>query len=105
MRLSVRNRWEGFWFEPSAPIGLAICRVLFFGAFLLYYFRISYAELGNMPPHAWQAIWPFAPLGLGPPSASALDILQWAWRVSLFAACIGVAWRIASLIALLSERI
>jgi len=99
MRRSVRNRWEAFWFEASAPIGLATCRVLFFGAFLLYYLRISYAELETMPPHAWQAIWPFAPLGLGLPSASTLNMLQWVWLVSLFAACIGLAWRIASLVA------
>jgi hypothetical protein len=98
-RISVRSRWEAFWFEPSPAIGLAICRVLFFGAFLLYYLRINYTELGNLPPHAWRAVWPFAPLGLGLPSASTLDMLQWVWRVSLFAACIGVMWRMASLVA------
>src|SRR4029453_4713994 len=85
MRLSVGSRWEAFWFEPSAAIGLAICRVLFFGAFLLYYLRINYTELGSLPPHTWRAVWPFTPLGLGLPSASTLDMLQWVWRASLFA--------------------
>lgn len=73
--------------------------MLFFGAFLLYYLRIDYTELGSVPPHAWRAVWPFASLGLGLPSASTLDMLQWVWRVSLFAACLGLAWRIASLVA------
>ena len=99
MRVSLRNRWNAFWFEPSAAVGLAICRVLFFGAFFLYYLRIDYRELERLPPHAWHAVWPFAPLGITLPSAATLNLLQWLWRASLLAACVGVAWRLASVAA------
>jgi hypothetical protein len=99
MRVSVRSRWDEFWFEPSAAIGLATCRVLFFGAFLLYFLRIDYTELGTVPPYSWRAVWPFAPLGLTLPSAATLNVLQWLWRASLLAACLGVAWRLASVTA------
>jgi hypothetical protein len=99
MRVSNRRRWDAFWFEPSAPIGLAICRVLFFGAFLLYFLRIDYTELGAVPPHAWRAVWPFAQLGISLPSIATLDVLQWLWRASMLAACIGLAWRWTSVAA------
>jgi hypothetical protein len=99
MRMSVLSRWDEFWFEPSAAIGLATCRVLFFGAFLLYFLRIDFTELGSVPPHSWRAVWPFAPLGLTLPSASTLNVLQWLWRASLLAACLGAAWRFASVTA------
>src|SRR4029453_6970045 len=96
MRVSVRGRWDEFWFEPSAAIGLATCRVLFFGAFLLYFLRIDYTELGSVPQHSWRAVSPFAPLGLTLPSAATLNVLQWLWRTALLAACLGVAWRFTS---------
>ena len=99
MRVAVRSRWDAFWFEPSTPTGLAICRVLFFGAFLLYFLRIDYRELGDVPPHAWRAVWPFAQLGISLPSVATLNVMQWLWRGSMFAACIGFAWRWASLAA------
>ena len=99
MRVPVRSRWDAFWFEPSTPTGLAICRVLFFGAFLLYFLRIDYRELGDVPPHSWRAVWPFAQLGISLPSDATLNVLQWLWRGSMFAACIGFAWRWASLAA------
>lgn len=99
MRDSVRSRWNAFWFEPSTATGLAICRVLFYGAFFLYYLRIDYKELGNLPPHAWRPVWPFEPLGLGLPSVATLNVLQWLWRGTMFAACIGFAWRWTSIAA------
>jgi hypothetical protein len=99
MRGAVQRKWNAFWFEPSAPIGLAICRVLFFGAFLLYYLRIDYRELGDLPSIAWHPIWPFTPPGLSLPSTATLNVLQWLWRLSLLCACIGFAWRWASLAA------
>ncbi len=73
--------------------------MLFFGAFLLYFLRIDYRELGDVPPHAWRAVWPFAQLGISLPSVATLNVLQWLWRGSMFAACIGFAWRWASLAA------
>jgi len=99
MRASVRNRWNRYWFEPAPPIGLAICRVLFFGAFLVYYLRISYTELADVPPHSWHAIWPFVLVGIRLPSALTLNVLQWLWWASLLGACVGAAYRWTSLAA------
>jgi hypothetical protein len=99
MRGAAQRGWNAFWFEPSGPIALAICRALFFGAFLLYYSRIDYRELGELPSIAWHGIWPFSPVGLRLPSTATLNVLQWLWRLSLLCACIGFAWRWASVAA------
>jgi hypothetical protein len=99
MRASVRNLWNRYWFEPAPPIGLAICRALFFGAFLLYYLRINYTELADLPPHSWHAVWPFDLVGIRFPSPLTLNVLQWLWSASLLGACVGVAYRWTSLAA------
>jgi hypothetical protein len=99
MRASVRTLWNRFWFEPAPPARLAICRVLFFGAFFVYYLRINYAELSDLPAHSWHAVWPFELVETTLPSTLTLNVLQWLWSASLLGACLGVAYRWTSLAA------
>jgi hypothetical protein len=99
MRAFLSDRWDAFWFEPSPAIGLAVCRVLFYGAFLAYFLRIDYMELAELPQGFWQPIWPFRTLGLAVPSAALIDLLQWLWRASLLAACVGLATRWSTAVA------
>jgi vitamin K-dependent gamma-carboxylase-like protein len=102
MRASLAGRWDEFWFEPTPAIGLAICRVLFYGAFFAYFLRIDYTELAALPTSFWQPMWPFRSLGPGVPSAAVLNLLQWIWRASLVASCLGFAtrWSTAAAFAL-----
>lgn len=92
MAAFLKRKWDAFWYEPSSATSLAICRVLFFAAFLLYFLRVDHRELADLPPGIWTPLWPLG-LGLSVPSAAALDVLQWLWRVCMLSACLGLATR------------
>ena len=98
---SLLRRWNAFWFQPSPAIGLAVCRVLFFAAFAVYYLRLDYGELADIPAGIWLPIWPFRMLDLSVPGAATLSALRWLWQTTMLAACIGLFTRISATVALL----
>lgn len=91
--VATRQRWTGFWFEPSTPTNLAVCRVLTYGAALLYYRDATFAEWAGFPRLYWSPIWLFGDLGLPVLSAATIGWLTSAWKAALALACVGLFTR------------
>jgi hypothetical protein len=88
-----------FWFDPSAPGDLGLSRVLFFGGLLLMYLPIDFSGWGHVSPAFWMPVPLFSALHLKPLAANALDLLQFAWRVSLLCSAIGIGTAVSQWIA------
>lgn len=91
--------WRTYWFAPSTPVDLACARIAFLGALFVYYLPRDYAGLPSAGDVFWNPIWAFEVLGLGRAGASDLVLLQAAWKLSLFLACIGLFTRTSLFVA------
>ena len=87
------RRWMRFWFEPAAPINLAVSRVIFFGVLALFYAPHQFAVWGTVSPALLQPIWLFDRFHLPVLSPGALAIVEGVWKLSLGLACIGLFTR------------
>jgi hypothetical protein len=85
-----------FWFEPTDPSNLGICRALFFGlvfsGFLPYDVSI-WSEVGEV---FWMPIPLFRYMHLPVLSHEVIEILQVAWKVALGFSCVGLLSRIST---------
>jgi hypothetical protein len=85
--------WVRFWFAPVEPLNLGICRILFFGAFFLFYLREDFSAWGEVSESFWMPIDLFELLHLSALSGSLLAVVQSVWKVSLALSCIGIFTR------------
>src|SRR2546425_6603238 len=99
--LLIREGWRSFWFEPSRPFNLALCRVLFFSAFFLYYLPQDFSAWGDVSKAFWSPIWIFDLLALPILPGYWLLILQRVWKLALLASCFGLLTRPATVISFL----
>jgi len=97
----LRGAWDRFWFAPSPPLNLGICRALFYGGILAVLVRYDVSGFGGVSDAFWNPIWWFRLLGLPKPSQEALQAIQWTWKLSLAAACVGVSTRLATAVSFL----
>jgi hypothetical protein len=97
--VSARERWLRFWFEPSSPLSLGICRVLFFGFLLVLYVPRDFAAWGRVSSVFWEPTWLFQVLRLPLLPAPALELLQWVWKAALALSCVGLLTRLATGVA------
>jgi hypothetical protein len=88
-----RERWMRFWFEPVEPLNLGLCRVLFFGAFILFYLREDFSAWGEVSNAFWMPISFFETLHLPVLSSGLLAVIQGIWKVSLALSCLGLFTR------------
>jgi hypothetical protein len=88
--------WRRFWFEPTPPTNLGICRVLFYGAFFLYYLPYDFSTWAAVPREFWDPIWLFQRLHLPILSADALTLLQAIWKTALALSCVGLLTRLST---------
>jgi hypothetical protein len=93
--VSVRETVRSFFFVPSAPINLAVCRFIFCGWLLGCFFGYDVAQWARMPADTWEPVW-FVELFGRLPSARTLTGLGVAWKVSLVLGALGL-WRPVSL--------
>ena len=60
--------WHNFWFAPEKPDNLAICRILFFGSFFLFYVFWArfgdFAAWGSVSIVFWKPTWLFGALDI-----------------------------------------
>src|SRR5215210_7305737 len=91
--LVLREWWVRFWFEPVESLNLGICRILFFGAFFLFYLREDFSAWGEVSESFWMPIDLFELLHLSALSGSLLAVVQSIWKVSLALSCIGIFTR------------
>ncbi len=91
------KRWQAFWFAPSSPAPLGICRALFFGLLLPEMLDPNLSLWGDVSPvflaHPWFRL-PILP-------ESALRMLQIVWYVSLITSAIGLWTRGSMAVAFL----
>lgn len=82
-----------FWFEPTDPLNLGLCRVLFFGVFFLFYLPQDFSGWGEVSDVFWTPIPLFEILHIPVLSSSLLVVVQNIWKLSLALSCLGLFTR------------
>ena len=90
------ERWRRFWFPPCGPQALAACRILFYGAFFLFYLPVDFSLWGSVSRVFWMPTPLFRLLGLQPLSPEGLGLLQLFWKAALLFSCLGLATRFST---------
>ena len=85
-----------FWFEPVEPLNLGLCRVLFFGAFFLFYLPQDFSAWAEVSDSFWMPIALFEILHLPVVSSGVLAMLQSIWKVSLALSSLGLFTRVST---------
>ena len=93
------RRWNSFWFMPTAPDNLAICRILFYGLLFLFYLREDFSSWSSVAQVHWRPMWSFRLLQLSPLSQDLVAWLQIGWKVTLLLTCLGLWTRMTCFIS------
>jgi len=93
----LRQRWERFWFEPSNPTDLGVCRLLFFGIFFTYYLSQDLSEWATVSQAFWIPISYFRDFHLPVLPREVLDVFQGIWKAALALSCVGLWTRVSTL--------
>jgi len=91
-----RERWMLFWFEPVEPVNLGLCRMLFFGAFFLFYLPQDFSAWAEVSDAFWMPIWLFNRFHLPMLSGGMLAMLQGLWKATLALSCLGLFTRVST---------
>jgi hypothetical protein len=97
----LRKRWMRFFFEPVEPRNLGLCRVLFFGAFFLFYLPQDFSTWGYVGSSFFDPIVLFEILRLPVLPSDLLVVVQGIWKVSLALSCIGLFTRVSTMSSLI----
>ena len=92
----VRRNWADFWFEPTPPTDLGVCRIIFFGALFWLYRRVDFSAWAKVSPSFWMPIALFRGLRLNVLPASVLARLQMIWQTLLALSCVGLFTRVST---------
>lgn len=91
------SAWTRFWFAPSAPWQLGLCRAGFFGLFyVLFLARTDLRWYALFPPGFYQPRSFFTWLPLPTPSWDVLSWLVTAFEISVILAALGLLTRLAT---------
>ena len=92
--------WNAFWFAPTAPWPLGLCRAGFFGCFyVLYLARTDLRWYALFPPEFYQPRSFFAWLSLPTPSWEVMGWLVTGLEISVILAALGLQTRLSTLTA------
>jgi len=91
--------WNRFWFEPSRPTDLGVCRLLFFAGLFFFYLPVNFAAWGGVSRAFWMPLPIFARLHLGPAPSAILEWLAIAWHIALALSAIGLFTRVSMAVA------
>ena len=89
----LKKRWPSFWFAPSLPEPLGICRIIFFGGLLALSLRSDPSRWSGVSPVFWMPIPLFERLHLPVLSAGALRTMDIVWKLSLILSALGCLTR------------
>ncbi|HEX6940099.1 MAG TPA: DCC1-like thiol-disulfide oxidoreductase family protein [Longimicrobiales bacterium] len=89
----VRESWNRFWFAPSPPLNLGLCRALFFGTLFLFYLPQHFTAWGDVSPVFWEPVFLLRFFHLPQLSAPILGLLEAIWKMALLLCCIGLFTR------------
>ncbi len=96
----LRQRWNHYWFEPSEPSNLGLCRIIFYGAMVMVYLGIDSGLWATVPQVFWMPITVFDALSLPLLPADTLRWLDRIWILSLALSCVGFLTRGSAAVAL-----
>ena len=48
--------WNRFWYEPSSPLNLGICRAIFFGLLILFFWPRDFSVFGDVASVFWMPV-------------------------------------------------
>src|SRR5580692_3303152 len=88
-----------FWFEPSRPQNLGICRVVFYLGLWAFYLPVDFAAWGAVSDAFWMPLPLFRALHLTAASVGVLGVLQLVWRISLLTSAVGFQTRLSTGVA------
>ncbi len=97
----VRGGWGRFWFAPASSADLGLCRMLFFGALLLFYLPRDTSAWGDVSRAFLVPIGLFEALHLPVATRAHLRALQTAWKAALGLSCAGLLTRASTVAAFL----
>lgn len=95
------QRWRHFWFAPTRPTNLGVCRALFCGLLLLLYWRYDFSLWTEVSHVFWKPTGLFKYLHLPVLSAPVLVVLQIVWKGALALSCIGLWTRVSTAVGFL----
>jgi predicted DCC family thiol-disulfide oxidoreductase YuxK len=87
------THWERFFFEPVSAANLAACRILFYGAVLVFYWPLDVSAWADVSTVFWNPIWLFGRFHLPLLSKESLVVAQAVWRTALVFGCLGLFTR------------
>jgi predicted DCC family thiol-disulfide oxidoreductase YuxK len=107
---SAGQHWNHFWFEPTSPDNLGLCRIYLYGTMFLFYilspllfkswgWHTDFTLWGNVSSAFWSPVWLFSVLHLPPLSTGALVAMQTIWRLSLALSCVGLFTRASTIVS------
>lgn len=94
------ERWRRFWFAPSSPTTLGVCRAVFFAGILILYAPRDFRELADFPPVFWTPVTLLKVLHLPLLPREILGLVAMVWKVALAAACLGLLTRWSTAVSL-----
>jgi hypothetical protein len=94
-----RARWDGWWYKPEAPLNLGVCRVLFFGAELVYHANVHFKDWGTVPGSLFQPVWIFERLHLPVLPTTGLLVAEVVWKLAMLCAFVGLFTRVATVVS------
>src|SRR6476469_4908763 len=62
--MTLRHRIDWYFFRPSRPINLAICRILFFLGVLIFHLPRDLSNWASVPKNYWHPVFMFSALHL-----------------------------------------
>ena len=97
----ISRRWNAFWFTPTRPDNLAICRILFYGFLFLFYLTKDFSAWSSVADVLWRPMWSFRLLRIPALSPNAVGILQGVWKLALLLSCLGLFTRLSCVMSFL----
>src|ERR1700730_11817123 len=88
-----------FWFEPSHPKNLAVCRVAFYLGLWAFYLPVEFAAWGSVSDAFWMPLPLFRALHLTAAPVAVLGVLERIWRGSLLTSAVGFPTRLSTCVA------
>jgi hypothetical protein len=92
----LRQRWERFWFEPTSPTNLGVCRMLFFGALFLFYWSEDFSAWAEVSPVFWRPIGLFRRLHLPLFPRESMAVIGAVWKGTLVLSSVGLCTRLST---------
>ena len=96
----IKTGWQSFWFRPGSPLALGLCRILFYGMLLCWFWDADFTLCTALGKVFWSPVSFFRLLAPhGPASIEWLTSIQSIWKISLVASLLGLHTRLSTTVA------